>query len=370
MAAVFSTSRRMVIKVGSALVTGNAGIRTGWMQSLADDIAGQIKQGRQVVLVSSGAVALGRKKLGVGKRPLKLAEKQAAAACGQVELMKAWGDAFAGHQLQVAQLLLTLQDSDNRRRYLNARHTIETLLKQGIIPVVNENDTVATAELRFGDNDRLAARVAQMAGADLLVLLSDVDGLYTANPQLDATARHIPLVEAITPEIEAMAGGAGSAISSGGMTTKLAAARIAMDSGCHTLIADGREDHALQSLAEGGRHSLFRAAATPEKVRKHWLTHVLAVAGSVTVDEGAEQALRKGASLLAAGATAVQGNFMRGDALKIINSSGTEIGRGLVGYTVEEARLILGKKTEAFPPHLKEDGRSELIYRDDMVIYH
>ncbi len=366
---LLSRASRIVIKVGSSLLAGEERKpRARWLATLAEDVAALRAEGKHIIIVSSGAVALGRDRLCVGGRKLKLAEKQAAAACGQTALIEAWQAAFAPHKLHVAQVLLTLEDSDNRRRYLNARDTLETLLAAGVIPVINENDTVATAELRFGDNDRLAARVAQMTGAEVLILLSDVDGLYTANPRTDKKAKHIPEVPAITPEIEAFAGGIGSDVGSGGMVTKIAAARIATASGCHLLVVLGLPEHPIAALSAGARHTHFRALDNPENARRAWLSHKLSVAGEVVVDDGALAALKKGKSLLPAGVQEVRGNFERGDAVAILSGAGKEIGRGLAAFHSEDARQVIGKKSADFPEHLRGLGRDEMIHRDDMVL--
>lgn len=364
-------AKRIVIKTGSALVTHEATghPRHEWMASLAADVAALRAAGKQVILVSSGAVSLGRNLLSLkSKSALPLHEKQAAAACGQVALMDAWKAQFASHQLTVAQLLLTLDTSEFRRRYLNARNTIETLLELGAVPIVNENDTVATAELRIGDNDRLAARVAEMAGADALLILSDIDGFYTADPSKNPDATHIPVVAALTPEIEAMAGGSGSAVGTGGMVTKLQAVKIAHAAGCHTWIGAGRPLHPVAALQQQGGGTWFTASATPASARKRWIGGTVNPTGSLTVDTGAEKALAQGNSLLAVGVVAVAGDFDKGEVVRIVSSSGTVLGKGLVAYDAIETRLIMGKKTDAFEALIGYKGKTALIHRDDMVL--
>ena len=364
-------AKRLVIKTGSALVTDEV---TGkpharWMASLAADIAALMKAGKEVILVSSGAVSLGRGALKLAaKAQLKLPEKQAAAACGQVALMDAWGEAFAPHNIAPAQLLLTLDISEARARYLNARQTILTLLELGAIPVVNENDTVATAELKVGDNDRLAARVAEMIGADALVILSDIDGFYTADPNSNPDAKKYDAIHAITPEIEAMAGGARSNISSGGMATKIQAAKIALASGCHTLITSGKIQHPLQAAEKPGAGTWFVANATPATARKRWIGGKLKPTGSITLDAGAEKALGSGKSLLAAGITAVSGEFAKGEAVSILSADGKTLGTGLIAYDAAETRKIMGKKSEDFEAIIGYKGSSTLIHRDDLAL--
>jgi glutamate 5-kinase len=372
------TARRIVIKVGSALlVHGESGAADrDWLAALAKDAARLRSQGKDVLIVSSGSIALGRRRLGlVGKKPLDLEEKQAAAAAGQSLLMRAWEEAFEPHGLGVAQILLTKDDTEIRRRWLNARATVETLLRLGAIPIVNENDTVATEEIRYGDNDRLAARVAQMIGADLLVLLSDVDGLYTADPRRDPAARHIPTVNNLTPEIEAMAGGANATagVGTGGMATKLAAARIAHGAGCATLITLGRREGAhsevgpLEAVELGARATLFTPHATPAAAYKQWIAGSLSAEGALVVDAGAAAALKTGKSLLPAGVRAVEGAFDKGDAVMIKDADGRPVAKGLAGYGAKEAALIQGQKSDAIEALLGYRGRSVLIHRDDLV---
>ena len=364
-----SSAKRLVVKVGSSIITGeDATLRRDWLTALVQDIAALRENGTQVIVVSSGAVALGRAALGLRTGVLRLEEKQAAAACGQILLMQAWRESLSTHKLAVAQLLLTIDDSENRRRYLNARSTLETLLEHGVIPVINENDTVATAELRFGDNDRLAARVAQMASADLLVLLSDIDGLYSANPHTDKNAQFIAEVPGITQDIEAMAGGAASAVGSGGMVTKIEAAKIALAAGCHMIIASGKEASPISAYDKTGRGTWFKASSTPMGARKHWIGGAIAPAGLVIVDDGAAEALKSGKSLLPAGVKSLEGHFGRGDAVVIKDLKGRELGRGLIAYSSEDALRILGHKSQDIEKILGFKGRSALIHRDDLVL--
>lgn len=363
-------ARRIVLKTGSSLVIDAASgeARARWMASLAADVARLRAQGQQVILVSSGAVALGKRALGIDGRP-KLEEKQAAAACGQPRLMQAWDEAFAAQGIRVAQLLLTLDDSEHRRRFLNARNTLETLLAAGILPVINENDTVATAELRVGDNDRLAARVAQMAGADLLVLLSDVDGLYTANPASDPAAQHIPVVEQITPTVRAFAEPPSSSVGTGGMVTKIQAAELALSAGCHTLLTLGVPEHPLSRLAqEEARGTWFVATTTPRRARKDWIAGSLAPQGELVVDDGAARALTGGNSLLPAGVVSVAGEFQRGDAVLVLDSRRHVLAKGLCAYGAEDARRIAGQKSANIEHILGFKGRDEMIHRDDLVL--
>jgi len=365
-----AAARRVVVKVGSALLveasTGN--VNRPWLESLADDVAALKARGQEVVLVSSGAIALGRRELGLGRGRLKLEESQAAAAVGQIRLAHAWKEVLEQRGFTVAQVLLTLGDTEERRRYLNARNTLTTLLRLGAIPVINENDTVATAEIRYGDNDRLGARVAQMVSADCVVLLSDVDGLYTADPTRDARAQFIPMVERITPEIEAMAGGSASDVGSGGMATKVMAAKIAVAAGCSLCIAAGREAHPLRRVESGARCTWFVAEASPVTVRKQWIAGMLKPAGELAVDEGAARALRAGKSLLPAGVTQVKGRFDRGDAVTVRDPAGLEIARGLAAYSSTDAERIRGRRSSELEALLGYRGRDEMIHRDDLVV--
>ncbi len=363
-------AQRLVVKIGSALlVEPDAGrIRQDWLTALAEDVAALHHAGKEVLLVSSGAIAVGRGLLSLPPKRLKLEQKQAAAAAGQIVLAHAYQDALARHGITVAQVLVTLKDTEERRRHLNARNTLTTLLRCRAITVINENDTVATQEIRYGDNDRLGARVAAMMNADALILLSDIDGLYSADPRRQADAAHLPLVERITPEIEAMAGEAPPGYSSGGMVTKLAAAKIAVDAGCQMAIVDGRGLHPLRSLTEGARCTWFQAAVEPRAARKRWIAGALQPAGSLCLDAGAERALLGGKSLLPAGVTAVSGRFERGDLVIVQAADGREIGRGLSAYSSADAARIRGRKSHDIEAILGYAGREELIHRDDLVL--
>ncbi|MGH8178852.1 MAG: glutamate 5-kinase [Steroidobacter sp.] len=363
-------ARRVVIKVGSALLVDAATghLNRVWLETLATDVAELRRRGQEVLLVSSGAIALGRLQLGLAAGKLKLEEKQAAAAVGQIRLAHAWKEVLDAHRLSVAQILLTFGDTEERRRYLNARSTLGTLLRLGAVPVINENDTVATAEIRYGDNDRLAARVAQMISADCLVLLSDIDGLYTADPTRDPTARFIPEIQSVTPEIEGMAGGASSGVGSGGMATKIAAAKVAVAAGCHMCITLGREMHPIRGIENGGRCSWFYPSASPTTVRKQWIAGALKPAGEIHVDDGAATALMRGKSLLPAGVTRVSGKFDRGDAVIVRDAGGAEIARGLSAYSSADAERLRGRKSNEIAALLGFHGRDEIIHRDDLVL--
>jgi glutamate 5-kinase len=363
-------ARVLVIKFGSALIVdpNDAVPRTRWLDSVCADIAAARARGTSVLVVSSGAIALARRALGLTQPRLRLEEKQAAAAVGQIRLAQAWTEALAAHGMVAAQLLLTLGDTEDRRRYLNARATLRTLLDMGCVPVINENDSVATAEIRYGDNDRLAARVAEMVQADQLVLFSDIDGLYTADPRLDPHATHIGVVAALTTQIEAMAGDPPPGYSSGGMRTKLAAARVAMQAGCAMAIARGQPDHPLAALAEGGRCTWFLPAPDGRRARKRWIAGSLQPAGVLTVDDGAVRALRGGASLLPAGVRAVAGDFARGDAVLVVDAAGARLGQGLCAYGCKDAALIAGRRSDEIETVLGWRGRDEIIHRDDLVL--
>ncbi len=363
-------AKRIVVKIGSALLTDSesGALRDQWLRALIDDVADLRSNGAQMVLVSSGAIALGRGILGLRGKALRLEESQAAAAAGQVHLAHAYQAALAAKNLACAQILLTLEDTEQRRRYLNARNTFNTLLKLGAVPVVNENDTVATSEIRYGDNDRLAARVAQMISANCMVLLSDIDGLYTADPGLDPAAQHFAEVASITPQIEAMAGGSGSTVGTGGMITKLAAAKIATGAGCAMAIANGRILHPLRALQEGARCTWFLAHGSPAAARKQWIAGVLEPAGRLALDAGAVEALLAGKSLLPAGVREITGEFSRGDAVIVLAPSGAEIARGLCAYAAKDARQIAGHKSGEIERLLGYRGRTEMIHRDDLVI--
>jgi glutamate 5-kinase len=362
--------RRIVVKIGSALLVDRAtgDIHWPWLESLAQDVVALAQDGREILLVSSGAIALGRGRLGLPKRALALEESQAAASVGQIALARAYSEILGTHGLIAAQVLLTLDDTEDRRRYLNARATLGTLLERRAVPIINENDTVATTEIRYGDNDRLAARVATMVGADCLVLLSDIDGLYTAPPAQDPNATLIPLVEKITPAIEAMAGGAGSELSRGGMRTKIDAAKIATEGGTAMVITLGKRLSPLAAISAGEPATWFLAAADPVAARKKWIAGSLDARGVIRVDAGAVKALRSGKSLLPAGCTAVEGTFHRGDAVRILGPAGEELGRGLVAWDVAEATAMLGRKTHEIEGILGYTGRKELIHRDHMVL--
>lgn len=363
-------AKRLVVKIGSALLVDetSGALKQDWLNALADDLAVQKDRGAEVIVVSSGSIALGRRHLGLTRKAVRLEEEQAAAATGQIRLAHAYQSALGRHDITVAQILLTLADTEQRRRHLNARNTLNTLLRLGAVPVINENDTVATTEIRFGDNDRLAARVAAMMNADALVLLSDIDGLYSADPKLDPSARFIPLVATITGQIEAMAGRAPVGYSSGGMVTKLQAARIAVAGGCRMVIADGRRKHPLAALADGARCTWFLAEVEPLTARKRWIAGSLKPTGRLVVDAGALRALQSGRSLLPAGVTAVEGLFERGDAVVVLGTDGVEVARGLCAYSAQEARLILGHKSSEIEARLGYRGREELIHRDDLVL--
>jgi len=362
--------RRVVVKLGSSLlVDAQAGrLEEAWLASLAADLADMHRDKRDVLVVSSGAIALGRAVLKLARGPLKLEDSQAAAAVGQIALARTWSEALSRHGIIAGQVLVTLGDTEERRRYLNARSTIGTLLQWGAIPVINENDTVATSEIRYGDNDRLAARVATMVSADLLVLLSDVDGLYDAPPDTNPAARHVASVSRVTAEIEAMAGATGSELSRGGMQTKIEAARIATNSGTHMIIASGRRDHPLRAVADGARCTWFLTAANPVTARKKWIAGALEPKGALTIDGGAVAALRRGKSLLPAGVIGVDGDFARGDAVVIRGPSGAEIGRGLCAYDAADARKIKGRSSADIASILGFSGRAEMVHRDDLVV--
>ncbi len=361
---------RVVIKVGSSLLVDSARgtVRQAWLEALVEDVAALHKRGANVLVVSSGAIALGRTVAGLRKGSLKLEDSQASAAIGQIALASAWSQALHRHGIVAGQVLVTFQDTEERRRYLNARATLGRLIAMRAIPVINENDTVATSEIRYGDNDRLAARVATMASADLLILLSDVAGLYDAPPSRDAHAKLLPVVERVTPEIEAMAGGAASELSRGGMRTKIEAARIATSAGTHMVIADGRIMHPIARIAAGGRCTWFLTPSNPIAARKIWIGGSLELKGSVFVDAGAAAALAGGKSLLPAGVIRVDGVFSRGDCVAIRNERGAEIGRGLIAYDALHAERIRGRKSREIAHILGTPGRAEMIHRDDMAL--
>lgn len=363
-------ARRVVVKVGSALLVDSATgrLNRAWLETLAEDLVRMRRRGQEVILVSSGAIALGRRHLGLPGGALRLEESQAAAAVGQIRLAHAYKELFEAHGVTVAQVLLTLDDSERRRRYLNARATLHGLLGLGALPVINENDTVATAEIRYGDNDRLAARVAQMASADCVLLLSDVDGLYTADPGRHADATFVDRVLRVTPEIEAMAGAAASDVGTGGMATKIAAAKIALSAGAYLCIAAGAHRHPVRRLEEGARCTWFVPQGTPATARKQWIAGTLQPGGALIVDEGAWRALRAGKSLLPAGVTGARGRFDRGDTVSVLAPDGREIARGIAAYADPDVERIKGRKTREIAALLGFRGRDEMIHRDDLVM--
>ena len=362
--------RRIVVKIGSSLLVDAKGGRLNekWLASLAADIAALHAEKRDILVVSSGAIALGRTVLKLAAGELALEDSQGAAAVGQIALARNWTEALSRHGIAAGQVLVTLGDTEERRRYLNARSTIDRLLQWRAVPVINENDTVATNEIRYGDNDRLAARVATMVSADLLVLLSDVDGLYDAPPGVGASARHVPRVERITLEIEAMAGSAGSGLSRGGMQTKIEAGKIATAAGTHMVIASGRLNHPLRAIEDGARCTWFITAGNPVTARKKWIAGSLEPRGTLTIDAGAVAALRRGNSLLPVGVTRIEGAFARGDAVIIRGPDGVEIGRGLCAYDAEDAQKIRGRSSSEIDAILGFSGRTEIVHRDDLVV--
>lgn len=366
---MFDDAKTIVIKIGSAILVDSQthALRYEWLDALADDLSAL--SDKRIVLVSSGAIALGRERLGLSNPALPLAEKQACAAAGQSSLTRAYDDAFGKREIVTAQALLTLNDTEHRRRWLNARSTLETLLGLGAIPIINENDTVATDEIRYGDNDRLAARTAQMIGADLLILLSDIDGLYTADPRTDTSAQHIPLVTNLTEDIFAMGGApnATAGVGTGGMATKLVAARIATNAGCDMVICDGRLSGAISALQNGATHTRFKATSNPRKARAQWIGGALKPRGTLKIDAGALTALKAGSSLLPAGVVGVSGKFGKGDAVSI-ELNGTEIARGLVAYDLHEANQIKGLNSSEIADVLGYDNGSALIHRDNLVM--
>lgn len=367
--ATLSDAKRLVVKIGSALLVDRdtGALRSDWLTSLAADVARIRARGTDVILVSSGSIALGRGVLGLPMTALTLEQSQAAAAVGQIRLARAYEEVLAPHGIIAGQVLVTLEDSQDRRRYLNSRATMETLLGLGVTPIVNENDTIATDEIRYGDNDRLAAQVAVTVGADQLILLSDVDGLYTANPYMQSDAQHIGYVEKITPDIESMAGDAGSGLSKGGMITKVMAARVATDAGCAMAITLGSPLHPLTTLENGARATWFAAQTDPQAARKRWIA-AMKPRGTITIDDGAKGALSRGKSLLPAGVTGVDGDFGRGELVTIKDAAGAQLGQGLIRYTSAEARQIMGRRSADIMAILGYDGRAALVHRDDMVL--
>jgi glutamate 5-kinase len=362
--------RRIVVKVGSSLLVDHAagGLKRDWLEGLAADIAALHKDGRDMMVVSSGAIALGRAVLGLPRGALKLEEAQAAAAVGQIALARAWSEVLGASGITAGQVLVTLQDTEERRRYLNARSTIDKLIEWRAVPVINENDTVATSEIRYGDNDRLAARVATMTSADLLVLLSDIDGLYDKPPAPGNDAKLVPVVARITPEIEGMAGVSASELSRGGMVTKIEAAKIATTSGTHMVIASGRVPNPLKRIADGAPCTWFLTPANPVTARKKWIAGSLEPRGSVHIDAGAVRALRGGASLLPAGVVKVEGAFGRGDAVVVRGPDGAEVGRGLIAYDHDDAEKIRGRSSADVLSILGFTGRTAMIHRDDLAM--
>ncbi len=364
-----SDFQRLVVKVGSSLLVDEHGqLNRAWLKTLVDDLSDLACKGHEVLVVSSGAIAIGSSVIGINKQRARLEELQAAAAAGQVQLVHAYQEALAQRDIAAAQVLLTLDDTENRRRFLNARRTLGKLIERSVIPIINENDTVATTEIRYGDNDRLAARVAQMVMADALVLLSDVDGFYTADPHSDRSAEHIPEVAVINKETLSMAGETRSDIGSGGMSTKVQAASIATHAGCSTIIASGIIEHPLRALSDGARYTIFPASATPAAARKQWLAGVLEVCGELQLDDGAVKALGAGNSLLPVGVVAVAGNFRRGDVVALKNASGNDIGRGLAEYSNDEALRLVGLQSDQIEAALGYRGRAVMVHRDEMVL--
>ena len=365
-----SEYRRLVIKVGSSLLIGeDDNVHRGWLEGLAENISTLKGQGHEILVVSSGAIAIGSRVLGINRRRARLEDLQAAAAAGQVQLVHAWQEALALHDIAAAQILLTPEDTENRRRFLNARGTLEKLIDRSVVPIINENDTVATEEIRYGDNDRLAARAAQLVMADALILLSDVDGLYSSDPGRHANAEFVSEVGKITEDIQRMAGEARTDIGSGGMATKVQAARIATHAGCSTVIASGTIERPLDALAAGGRCTVFRAEGTPAAARKQWLAGVLEVRGELRLDDGAVNALNDGKSLLPVGVVEVIGNFRRGDVVTLVDSSGNELGRGLAEYSDDEATRLAGCQSDQIEKKLGYRGRSVMVHRDELVLF-
>ena len=366
---VLKKAKRIVLKIGSSSLVDEATgqIKSTWLNALADDIAAARQKGREVIIVTSGAGAVGRKALGIKNGKLLLPQKQAAAAVGQIRLSRAYQDIFAERGMTTAQMLLTIDDFEDRKRYLNASHTLHTLLDLGAVPVINENDTVATSELKVGDNDRLAARVAQMAYADALILFSDIKGLYTADPRKDKTAELIPVVNELTPEIESMAGAAGSNVGTGGMVTKLMAARICMEAGSAMAIAMGKILYPLSSLEKTGECTWFMPSMTPVRARKAWIAASFKTKGSFVLDSGAVKALEAGKSLLPAGIKRVEGTFERGEAVALTDENGVLLGKGLTAYSSYESAQIAGHRSADIEKLLGYHGPEEIVHRDNLV---
>ena len=365
-----TNAKRVVIKIGSALLVDEAQgtVHRKWLETLAADVARLKARGQEVILVSSGAIAVGRKYLNLPDGVLKLEDKQAAAATGQIRLAHAYQEVLGFHDVTVAQILVTLDDTENRRRYLNVRNTLNAILRRGGVPLINENDSVATDEIRYGDNDRLAACIAAMSSTDLLVLLSDIDGLYTADPGKDAAAEHLPEITAITPEIEAMAGGSGTPHGSGGMVTKLAAAKICLSNGCAMVITKGQDEHPLQVLENGAKASWFKPSLSPVNARNQWISGALRVAGTYVLDAAAVQALKDGKSLLPIGVTGLEGTFEKGDAVALVDASNTELARGLSSYSSTDAQKIIGKESSQIEAQLGYRGRDALVHSGDLAM--
>jgi glutamate 5-kinase len=367
---VLSNYRRLVIKVGSTLLVDDEGLlNREWLEKLADDISTLARDGHEILIVSSGAIAIGSSVIGINKKRARLEDLQAAAAAGQVQLVHAYQEALRRHGISAAQVLLTPDDTQDRRRFLNARRTFGRLIEKSVIPVINENDTVATTEICYGDNDRLAARIAQLVMADALVLLSDVDGFYTADPGTDESAEHIPVVTSIDSDTLAMAGETRSDVGTGGMSTKVQAASIATHAGCSTIIASGVIPHPLKALEDGARCTIFQATATPAAARKQWLAGVLDVSGELQIDKGAVRALRDGSSLLPVGVARVVGSFRRGDAVLLKDESGTEIGRGLAEYSADDAVRLVGVRSDQIENVLGYRERATMVHRDELVLF-
>jgi glutamate 5-kinase len=367
---VLTDYRRLVIKVGSSLLVDDTGkLNRSWLDKLADDVASLVANGHEILIVSSGAIAIGSSVLGINKRRARLEELQAAAAAGQVQLVHAYQEALRRHEIVAAQVLLTPDDTEDRRRFLNARRTLGKLIERSVVPVINENDTVATEEIRYGDNDRLAARIAQLVMADALILLSDVDGFYTADPGTRGDAEHISEVRSISNDMMAMAGETRSDVGTGGMATKVQAASIATHAGCSTIIASGVISNPLQALNDGARCTVFHASATPAAARKQWLAGVLEVRGELQIDDGAVQALRDGGSLLPVGVAAVSGDFRRGDVVTLKSAAGDNVGRGMAEYSADEARRLVGIRSDKIASVLGYGGRATMVHRDELVLF-
>lgn len=363
-------ARRIVVKIGSSLLidaeTGT--LNTARLNTICAEVHRLQTRGQQVLIVSSGAIALGRRQLDLSRNQRRLDYHQSAAAAGQVLLIRAYHEVFDQYQVKIAQILLTLDDTEHRKRYLNARATLENLLELGAMPIVNENDSVATDEIRYGDNDRLAARVALMISADCLILLSDVAGLYDADPEVDENARLIPIVESLDAKIDAVAGESRTEFGSGGMVTKVAAAKICIPSGCATVIASGLVENPLANIEDGGPCTWFVPKTTPQAARKQWIAGTLTPKGSLHIDAGAMDALLRGRSLLAVGITAISGEFDRGDPVTIHGPDRVELARGLVAYSSQESELIKGKHSDTTEEILGYCGRKAVVHRDDMVL--